>query len=74
MEKTLEDIGIYTDIHESGNTVADGHKLYYATCKMCGTVVEKRLSDIKGSNKVCRHKVSKEDIDSYKVMICQKDG
>ena len=67
MEKTLEDIGIYTDIHESGNTVADGHKLYYATCKMCGIVVEKRLADIKGSNKVCRHKVSKKDIDGYKV-------
>lgn len=36
MEKTLDDIGIYTNIHESGNTVADGHKLYYATCKVCG--------------------------------------
>lgn len=67
MEKALEDIGIYTNIHESGNTVADGHKLYYATCKMCGTVVEKRLADIKESNKVCRHKASKEDEDGYKV-------
>ena len=56
MEKTLEDIGIYTDIHESGNIAKDRHKLYYATCKICGTVVEKRLPDIKQSNKVCRHK------------------
>lgn len=67
MEKTLDDIGIYTNIHESGNTVADGHKLYYATCKLCGTVVEKRLADIKESNKVCRHKVLKENIDGYKI-------
>lgn len=56
MEQTLEDIGIYTDIHESGNIAKDRHKLYYATCKICGTVVEKRLADIKESNKVCRHK------------------
>ena len=56
MGKTLEDIGIYTDIHESGNIAKDRHKLYYATCKVCGTVVEKRLADIKESNKVCRHK------------------
>ena len=57
MEKTLEDIGIYTDIHESGNIVSDRHKMYYATCKVCRTVVEKRLADIKESNKVCRHQV-----------------
>lgn len=67
MAKTLDDIGIYTNIHESGNTVADGHKLYYATCKLCGTVVEKRLADIKESNKVCRHQVLKENIDGYKI-------
>lgn len=56
MGKTLEDIGIYTDIHESGNIAKDRHKLYYATCKICETVVEKRLADLKESNKVCRHK------------------
>lgn len=61
MEKTLEDIGIYTNIHESGNIAKDRHKLYYATCKVCGTVVEKRLADIKESNKVCRHKTLNSD-------------
>jgi hypothetical protein len=67
MEKTLEDIGIYTHIHESGNIASDRHKLYYATCKVCGTIVEKRLADIKESNKVCRHKVLSEDSDNYKL-------
>lgn len=61
MGKTLEDIGIYTNIHESGNIAKDKHKLYYATCKICGTVVEKRLPDIKQSNKVCRHKTLNGD-------------
>ena len=67
MEKTLEDIGIYTNIHESGNIASDRHKLYYATCKVCGTTVEKRLVDIKESNKVCRHKVSDENSSNYKL-------
>jgi hypothetical protein len=67
MEKTLGDIGIYTDIHESGNVASDRHKLYYATCKVCGTTVEKRLVDIKESNKVCRHKVLDENSSSYKL-------
>lgn len=66
MEKTLEDIGIYTNIHESGNIASDRHKLYYATCKICGTTVEKRLADIKESNTVCRHKVLDENSSSYK--------
>lgn len=51
------DIGIYTDVHPSGNKARDRHKLYYAKCKVCGTVVEKILSDIKRSNKICRHRV-----------------
>ncbi len=67
MEKTLEDIGIYTNIHESGNVVSDRHKLYYATCKVCGTTVEKRLADIKESNKVCRHKVFDDNSNNYKL-------
>lgn len=67
MEKTLEDIGIYTNIYESGNIASDGHKLYYATCKICGTVVEKRLADIKESNKVCRHKILDKSSDTYKL-------
>ena len=67
MEKTLGDIGIYTDVHESGNVASDRHRLYYATCKVCGTTVEKRLVDIKESNKVCRHKVLDENSSSYKL-------
>lgn len=67
MEKTLEDIGIYTNIHESGNIASDRHKMYYATCKVCGAVVEKRLADIKESNKVCRHQVLDKTSSSYKL-------
>ena len=67
MGKTLEDIGIYTNIHESGNIASDKHKMYYATCIVCGTVVEKRLADIKVSNKVCRHKVSNQISNGYKL-------
>ena len=55
MEKTFEDIGIYTDIHESGSIAKDKHKLYYATCKVCGTIVEKRLADLKRNNTICYH-------------------
>lgn len=49
------DIGIYTNIYASGNKARDGHKLYYATCKICGTVIEKKLGDIKRNNTVCYH-------------------
>ena len=52
----VEDIGIYTNIHRSENKTNDGIYKYYATCKICGTVVEKKLSHIKRSNQVCRHK------------------
>ncbi len=56
MNKNIEDIGIYTNIHESGKVNKDGNKIYYATCKICGTVVEKKLNSIKRNNKFCRHK------------------
>ena len=55
MGKTFEDIGIYTDIHESEKVDKYGNKLCYATCKICGAVVEKRLSYIKRNNILCRH-------------------
>ena len=64
---TQSDIGIYTNIHESGNKDSSKHKLYYATCSVCGTVVEKTLSDIKKSNKICRHKILNKNIDGYKI-------
>lgn len=63
----MPDIGIYTNIHESGRRTNSGHKLYYATCSICGIVVEKAWSDIKESNKVCRHKTLKSSVDGYKV-------
>lgn len=51
----IDDIGIYTNIHESGNRSKNRHKLYYATCKLCNTTVEKPLMDIKRNNTLCYH-------------------
>ena len=56
MKEKINDIGIYTNIHESGNRSKSRHKLYYATCSQCGVTVEKTIKDIQRSNKVCRHK------------------
>lgn len=67
MEKTIGDLGIYTNIHPSGKVAPDRHKLYNATCKICGTIVEKRLADLKESNKLCRHKVNDTNSNLYKV-------
>lgn len=67
MSNKIDDIGIYTNIHESGNKTTSGHKLYYATCVLCGMVVEKRLANIKESNTVCRHKVLDKTSTAYKV-------
>lgn len=44
---------IYEILGESGNFTSDGHKLYYARCKICDDIVENRLSEFK------RHKHSK---------------
>lgn len=63
----VSDIGIYTNIHSSGNRNKSGHKLYFATCSVCGTIVEKTLSDLKESNQMCRHKVQKIGDSNYKV-------
>lgn len=59
IENITNDIGIYTNIYRSGNKTKDGIYKYYATCKICGTVVEKKLSNIKRNNKVCMHKHKK---------------
>lgn len=67
MGKTIEDLGIYTNIHPSGNVAPDRHRLYNATCKVCGTTVEKRLADLKESNTLCRHKVTDTNSSLYKV-------
>lgn len=68
MGKTLEDIGIYTNIHESGRKNKDGNKMYYATCKVCGVIVEKKLANIKRSNKVCHHKAQKNNLNKINDM------
>lgn len=49
------EIGIYVNIHESGRRDKCYHKLFYATCSVCGAKVEKRLIDLKTSSKVCKH-------------------
>lgn len=73
IEKVFEihnDIGIYTNIYESGRQNKDGNKMYYATCKVCGTVIEKKLANIKRNNKICRHKT---DEDKYNCLNCGKE-
>lgn len=60
-------VGIYTNIHESGNKSKSGHKLYFATCSICNTVVEKTLSDLKESNQLCRHRAIKNGDPNYKI-------
>ena len=64
----MDDIGIYTDIYESGKRDQYGHKLYYATCKVCGERIEKKLANIKRSNQVCRHKKMADSVDSINDM------
>ena len=53
----MEDLGIYTNIRESGNKSPwDGkHKMYYADCKICGKTVERTLYDLKHFNAICQH-------------------
>ena len=55
MNKIIDDIGIYTNIYESGNKTKDGHKLYFATCKVCNKTIEKPLADLKRNNTLCYH-------------------
>lgn len=52
----IDDLGIYTNIYDTGRKAKDGHRIYSATCKNCGTVVEKPLFDLKRNNTYCRHK------------------
>lgn len=68
MNDKIDDIGIYTDIHESGKRNKDGNKMYYATCKVCGTIVEKKLANIKRSNKICCHKTQKNNLNKINDM------
>lgn len=53
----MEDLGIYTNIRESGNKDPwkGRHKMYYADCKICGQTVERTLFDLRHFNKKCLH-------------------
>lgn len=50
----MEDLGIYTNIRESGNKIGR-HKSYLADCKICGKTVERVLYDLRHFNTVCQH-------------------
>lgn len=51
-----EDLGIYTDIYDTGKLYLNTRKhLYHAKCKICGEEVERLLGDIRHS-KQCHHK------------------
>lgn len=68
MDKSeIDDIGIYTKIHESGKKNKSGHKLYFATCSVCNTLVEKPLSELKESNQLCRHKAIRNNDPTDKI-------
>lgn len=53
----MDDLGIYTNIRESGNKSPwdKRHKMYYADCKVCGKTVERTLYDLRHFNRVCQH-------------------
>lgn len=51
-----EDLGIYTDIYDTGKLYLKTKKhLYHAKCKICGEEVERLLDDIRNS-KQCQHR------------------
>ena len=50
----MEDLGIYTNIRESGNKIGR-NKGYLADCKICGKTVERSLYDLRHFNKICQH-------------------
>lgn len=52
-----EDLGIYTDIYDTGKVQLNTKKhLYHAKCKICGQEVERLLCDIRKSKKCCHNK------------------
>lgn len=50
----MEDLGIYTNIRESGNRIGR-HKTYLADCKICGKTVERTLYNLRRFNMSCQH-------------------
>lgn len=49
-------VGNYIDVVLSGNVSKSRHKLYFATCKDCGAVIEKDMSDLRRMSLKCNHK------------------
>lgn len=62
-----EDFGIYTDVTPLDETLPDGHRLYSATCVVCGTTVKRVKHDLKTKNKVCRHLFRKHGIKDFRI-------
>ena len=53
--KTTE-IGIYTNVRQDGVASDSKHKMYSATCSICGKTVRQRMGDLKRSCDSCHHK------------------
>lgn len=54
---------VYEILGESGNLTTDGHKLYLARCKVCGDMVERRLSEFKRRKyDKCTHRYANTNI------------
>ena len=49
------DLGIYINVFEDGVASDKKHKMYSATCSVCGTTVRQRMSDLKRSADRCHH-------------------
>lgn len=65
---TKTDKGIYTDIKPTDKRNTDGHRLYTARCKVCGTIVTRRLVDLKRDNSVCVHKYTLTNIQNKRIL------
>ena len=50
-----EKLGVYKNIQYSGEKTKDNHKLYYATCSVCGKTVKRRYADIRRYSDRCTH-------------------
>lgn len=64
----MEDLGIYTNIQDTGRKAYDGrHKLYSAKCKICGRTVERVLYDLRHYNSKCQHGKREFDLGGAKM-------
>ena len=51
------DFGIYIDVEPTEMRDTYKHRLYKASCSVCGTTVYKKLNVLMDQNKVCRHHI-----------------